>query len=114
MWIHTGGSLLLPILMHTVNNVVDRVIWQWFDGSDRIHLWWAWAGLWTLLTVVIVAATGLRLTRSAPVPPRIPDQCGDCDRRSDGRSALGTDRQMPHPWRLPRARRQPPGATSDR
>jgi membrane protease YdiL (CAAX protease family) len=66
MWIHTGGSLLLPILMHTVNNVVDRVIWQWFDGSDRIHLWWAWAGLWTLLTVVIVAATGLRLTRSAP------------------------------------------------
>jgi membrane protease YdiL (CAAX protease family) len=68
MWLHTGGSLLLPILMHTSNNVVDRIIWQWFDGPDQIHLWWVWAGLWALLAVVIIAATGRRLTRDRPAP----------------------------------------------
>jgi uncharacterized protein len=63
MWLHTGGNLLLPVLMHTVINSVNRVVWGWFDGTDRLHLWWIWAGLWALLTVVIVAVVGPRLAR---------------------------------------------------
>jgi CAAX protease family protein len=63
MWLHTGGNLLLPVLMHTVINSVNRVVWGWFDGTDRLHMWWIWAGLWALLTVVIVAVVGPRLAR---------------------------------------------------
>lgn len=69
MWLHTGGSLLLPMLMHTSINAVSYFAWRWFDGPDQLHLWWLWAGLWTILTVVIIAFTGPRLTRSRRTPP---------------------------------------------
>ena len=48
--------------MHTTINAVDPVVWRWFDGPDRVHLWWIWAGLWALLATAIVAITGPRLT----------------------------------------------------
>jgi membrane protease YdiL (CAAX protease family) len=65
MWLHTGGSLLLPILMHTWFTAVDPIVWRWFDGADRLHMWWIMAGLWAVLTVVIITVAGPRLTRSA-------------------------------------------------
>lgn len=63
MWLHTGGSVLLPIVMHTWFTAVNPIVWRWFDGPDRLHMWWITAGLWAVLTVVIVAADGARLTR---------------------------------------------------
>jgi uncharacterized protein len=68
MWLHTGGSLLLPMLMHTSNNAVSYFAWRWFDGPDRLHLWWISAGLWVVVTVVIIAVTGPRLIRGRPSP----------------------------------------------
>jgi len=62
VWVHTGGSLLLPMLLHASNNAVTFV-WQWFAGPDQLRLWWIWAALWVTLAVVIVAVTGTRLTR---------------------------------------------------
>jgi hypothetical protein len=55
---------MLPILMHSVINTVNPLVWRWFDGTDRLHLWWIWAGLWALLTAAIIAVSGPRLTRN--------------------------------------------------
>ncbi len=57
MWLHTGGSLLLPVLLHTSNNTI-AVLWKMFDGSDQLWLWWIWCGLWVLTTAAVVLATG--------------------------------------------------------
>jgi len=62
IWLHTGGSLLLPMLLHAANNSVTFV-WRWFAGPDQLRLWWIWAGLWAAATVVIVVVEGPRLTR---------------------------------------------------
>jgi hypothetical protein len=50
--------------MHTVINAVNPFVWHWFDGTDRLHLWWIWAGLWALLTAAIIAVNGPGLTRN--------------------------------------------------
>ena len=46
-WIfrHTGGSVLMPMLMHASNNTV-AVVWRMFDGADQLRLWWLWGALW--------------------------------------------------------------------
>ena len=62
MWLHTDGSLLLPMLLHAANNSV-AFVWGWFDGPDRLRLWWIWAALWVAVVVVVVARNGPRLTR---------------------------------------------------
>lgn len=62
VWLHTGGSLLLPMLLHASNNAVSFA-WRWFAGPDQLLLWWIWAGLWVLMTVGIVTVTGPRLAR---------------------------------------------------
>ena len=64
MWLHTGGSLLLPMLLHTSNNSVTFV-WGWFVAPDQLRLWWVWAGLWVAATVAIVAVNGTQLARQA-------------------------------------------------
>jgi membrane protease YdiL (CAAX protease family) len=63
VWVHTGGSLLLPMLLHASTNSVTFV-WRWFVGPDQVRLWWIWAALWVALAVVIVAVNGSRLTRA--------------------------------------------------
>ena len=63
-WIfrHTGGSVLMPMLMHASNNTV-AVVWRMFEGDDQVRLWWVWAGLWVIATVAVVLAYGKDLTR---------------------------------------------------
>jgi membrane protease YdiL (CAAX protease family) len=39
MWLHTNGSLLLPVLLHTMVNSV-AFVWKWFEGPDQLRLWW--------------------------------------------------------------------------
>jgi hypothetical protein len=62
MWLGTGGSLLLPVLLHAANNSV-AFAWGWFTGPDQPRLWWIWAGLWAAAAALVVAATGRRLSR---------------------------------------------------
>jgi membrane protease YdiL (CAAX protease family) len=66
MWLHTRGSLLLPVLLHAATNTATFV-WSWFAGADQLRLWWIWAGLWAAAAAVVVAATGPALSRAAPI-----------------------------------------------
>jgi uncharacterized protein len=66
IWLHTGGSLLLPMLLHASNNAVTFV-WRGFAGPDQLRLWWIWAGLWLTATVAIVVVNGPRLVRRPAV-----------------------------------------------
>jgi CAAX protease family protein len=63
-WIyrHTGGSVLMPMLMHASNNTV-AVVWRMFEGADQVRLWWLWACLWIIATAAVVLIYGKDLTR---------------------------------------------------
>lgn len=61
MWLHTGRSLLLPMLMHAANNTA-AIAWGMFSPEDQRPLWWIWAGLWVAVTATIVIAAGRNLT----------------------------------------------------
>ena len=60
--LNTGGSLLLPMLMHASNNTI-ALVWRMFEGGDQLRLWWVWCVLWVITAVVIVAVTGPSLIR---------------------------------------------------
>ncbi len=65
MWLHTGGSLLLPALLHASNNTA-ALVWGWFAGADQLRLWWMWAGLWLAVAAIVVVANGPALIRPKP------------------------------------------------
>ena len=60
MWLHTGRSLLLPMLMHTSNNTA-AFAWGMFNADDQFSLWWVWAGLWLAVATAIVVISGPNL-----------------------------------------------------
>ena len=66
IWLHTGGSLLLPMLLHASNNAV-AVVWRGFAEPEQLRLWWIWAALWLAVTVAIVVVNGPRLVRGPVV-----------------------------------------------
>jgi membrane protease YdiL (CAAX protease family) len=68
-WTHTGGSLLLPMLMHASVNSVTFV-WQWFGGPDQVRLWWIWAALWVVLAAGVVVVGGPHFRRDPGAPVR--------------------------------------------
>ncbi|MBZ5589728.1 MAG: CPBP family intramembrane metalloprotease [Acidobacteriia bacterium] len=62
-WIfnHTRGSVLLQMLFHTtVNTVTAGAVFPLFAQGGSTALWYAYAGVWVLVTVVVVRAGGLR------------------------------------------------------
>jgi uncharacterized protein len=63
IWLHTGGSLLLPMLLHASNNTI-ALVWRMFEGGDQLRLWWIWCALWVIVTAAIVFSAGKDLTRS--------------------------------------------------
>ena len=63
VYLHTGGSILMPMLMHAANNTV-AVVWRMFEGGDQLRLWWIWSGLWVVATLIVIAATGPDLRRA--------------------------------------------------
>jgi membrane protease YdiL (CAAX protease family) len=65
IWLHTGGSLLLPILLHTSNNTI-AFFWGTFAGTDQLRLWWIWAALWVAATAIVVVVNGPALIRTKP------------------------------------------------
>jgi len=57
MYGKTNGSLLLPALFHTSVNVTAKYIFNpFFAGTDMIHMWWLWCGLWWVATIIVLAA----------------------------------------------------------
>jgi uncharacterized protein len=65
IYLHTNGSLLLPMLLHASNNTI-ALVWKMFEGGDQLQLWWLWCVLWVIATVILVFSTGLNLTRERP------------------------------------------------
>jgi uncharacterized protein len=62
VYLHTGASILMPMLMHASNNTV-AITWRLFDGDDQLSLWWIWSGLWVVVTLIVIAANGPSLQR---------------------------------------------------
>lgn len=60
MWLHTGRSLLLPMLMHTSNNTA-AFAWGMFNADAQIPLWWIWAALWVAVAAAIIIIAGPNL-----------------------------------------------------
>ncbi len=67
MWLRTGGSLLLPALLHTMVNTT-AFPFGWFTGGDLIRLWWVWAALWLAVAALVVIANGPALIKAKPRP----------------------------------------------
>lgn len=66
----TGGSLLMPILLHTSVNVAARYLFNpLFSSADLIQLFWLWGGLWCIVAFAIVALAGSELGRPATTAP---------------------------------------------
>jgi uncharacterized protein len=67
LYLNTGGSLLLPALMHAAVNT-SAVLFQMFNGRDLIQLWWLFSVLWVLSAIFVVALYGssLRTGKHAP------------------------------------------------
>jgi len=64
IYLHTEGSLLLPMLFHSSVNV-SAVLFGWFSGDDLLRLWWLFAALWVLAACGVVVRYGPALTRRA-------------------------------------------------
>ena len=67
---HTGGSVLMPMLMHASNNTL-AVVWRMFEGADEPSFGGSVAALWVIATVAIVLAYGKDLTRGKIAPAAI-------------------------------------------
>ena len=57
----SGGSVLLPMLMHaTVNSVASGFAFQFVTGADLLRLWWIYTAMW----VVVATVLAVRMHRS--------------------------------------------------
>jgi uncharacterized protein len=57
VYLHTEGSILLPMLLHASNNTI-ALVWKMFEGGDQVQLWWIWCILWVVTALILVFATG--------------------------------------------------------
>ncbi|HEV8389353.1 MAG TPA: CPBP family intramembrane glutamic endopeptidase [Dongiaceae bacterium] len=64
IYLHTEGSLLLPMLFHSSVNV-SAVAFGWFSGVDLLRLWWLFGAVWVLAALVVVLRHGSALARYA-------------------------------------------------
>ena len=56
-WIfnHTRGSVLIPMIFHaTVNTIGAGYFFQMFSGSDLNRMWWIYAILWALASIIVI------------------------------------------------------------
>ena len=66
VYLHTEGSLLLPMLCHSSVNL-SAVAFGWFAGADLLRLWWLFGALWALAACVVVVRYGPSLTRHTAI-----------------------------------------------
>lgn len=60
----TGGSVLLPMLLHaTINTVGAGYLFRFVQGDDLVRLWWIYAAVWSL--AAIAAAWRMRVAPAA-------------------------------------------------
>lgn len=67
-WIynHTQGNLLLPPLFHTSVNVSAKYLFlTLFTGTDLVHLWWLWTGLWWVVAIAVLVLDKSLFTKPA-------------------------------------------------
>ena len=64
VYLHTGGSILMPMLMHASANT-SAVVWRMFEGDDQLRLWWVWSLLWVAMTLAVVLVNGRELGSGA-------------------------------------------------
>jgi membrane protease YdiL (CAAX protease family) len=66
----SGGSVLLPMLMHsTVNTVASGFAFRFVEGADLTRLWWIYTALWSVAAVVVA----VRKLGSEPILSRSAD-----------------------------------------
>lgn len=80
VYLHTGGSILMPMLLHASNNTI-AVLRRMFDDGDQLRLWWIWTGLWLITTIIVLAANWScfsrdRVRRMADQPDAAPTRTG--------------------------------------
>jgi uncharacterized protein len=56
---NTGGSVLLAMLFHTINNVIWGYFFHaMFSGADWTRMGWLWVALWFAVALVVVVVGG--------------------------------------------------------
>jgi uncharacterized protein len=61
--IHSGGSVLLAMVMHATNNVVSgEYVTSLFSGDDIVLQGWVRAIMWSVIAVVVVLVAGRSFT----------------------------------------------------
>jgi membrane protease YdiL (CAAX protease family) len=56
---NTGGSVLLAMLFHTMNNVIWGYFFHaMFTGADWVRMGWLWVALWCAVALVVAIANG--------------------------------------------------------
>jgi membrane protease YdiL (CAAX protease family) len=68
LYLHTRGSLLLPMLFHTSVNV-SAVMFGWISDDGMMRLWWVFAALWVATAGIVIVRNGPALTQRAAAPP---------------------------------------------
>jgi membrane protease YdiL (CAAX protease family) len=66
VYLHTAGSLLLPMLFHSSVNV-SAIAFGWFSGDDLLRLWWLFGGLWALAAGIVILCCGPALVRRGAI-----------------------------------------------
>jgi hypothetical protein len=67
IYLHTQGSLLLPMLFHTSVNV-SAVMSGWISSDGMLLLWWSFAALWIAAAGIVIVRCGPALMRRAAAP----------------------------------------------
>ena len=77
MFNNTGGSVLLAMLMHNMNNIISGGFFHaMFLGADWVRQGWLLVALWCVVAVIVVVVNGpehlsRRHTKQKPTPPEI-------------------------------------------
>jgi hypothetical protein len=72
---NTGGSVLLVMLFHTMNNVISGGFFHaMFSGADWVRQGWRLVALWCAVAFIVVIVNGpehlsRKHTKQTPTPP---------------------------------------------
>ena len=65
----SGGSVLLPMLMHaTVNTIASGFVFRFVAGADLQRLWWLYTAAWVTIAVIVAVRMHRAETRAIAAP----------------------------------------------